>query len=65
LTDESKQAIKLAQDQVTVTQTQLGSAEGRENQANALLAQANRNLAHTRITTPVDVTVIAQRMDVG
>jgi HlyD family secretion protein len=63
--DESKQTIQSAQDQVTVTQTQLGSAKGLQSQASASLAQANLNLAHTRITAPVDGTVIARRMDVG
>ncbi|MGD0941208.1 MAG: efflux RND transporter periplasmic adaptor subunit [Terracidiphilus sp.] len=63
--DESKQTIQSAQDQVTVTKTQLGSAKGLESQASASLAQANLNLAHTRITAPVDGTVIARRMDVG
>jgi HlyD family secretion protein len=65
LVDESKQTIQSAQDQVTVTQTQLGSAKGLQSQASASLAQANLNLAHTRITAPVDGTVIARRMDVG
>jgi len=65
LVDESKQTIQSAQDQVTVTQTQLGSAKGLESQASAQLAQASLNLAHTRITAPVDGTVIARRMDVG
>jgi HlyD family secretion protein len=65
LVDESKQTIQSAQDQVTVTKTQLGSAKGLQSQASASLAQANLNLAHTRITAPVDGTVIARRMDVG
>jgi HlyD family secretion protein len=65
MVDESKQTIQSAQDQVTVTKTQLGSAKGMESQASASLAQANLNLAHTRITAPVDGTVIARRMDVG
>jgi HlyD family secretion protein len=65
LIDQSKQAIQSAQDQVAVTQAQLGSAKGQESQASSLLAQANLNLAHTRITAPVDGTVIARRMDVG
>ena len=65
LVDESKQTIQSAQDQVTVTKTQLGSAKGLASQASASLAQANLNLAHTRITAPVDGTVIARRMDVG
>jgi len=65
LVDESKQTIQSAQDQVTVTQAQLGSAKGLESQASASLAQAALNLEHTRITAPVDGTVIARRMDVG
>lgn len=65
LVDESKQTIQSAKDQVTVPQAQLGSAKGLESQASASLAQANLNLAHTRITAPVDGTVIARRMDVG
>ena len=48
-----------------MTQAQLGSAKGQQVQANAVLAQAKINLAHTRITAPVDGTVIARRMDVG
>jgi HlyD family secretion protein len=63
--DQSKQTIQSAKDQVSVTQAQLGSAKGLDSQANASLAQANLNLAHTRITAPVDGTVIARRMDVG
>jgi HlyD family secretion protein len=65
LVDESTQTIQSAKDQVTVTQAELGSAKGLESQASASLAQANLNLEHTRITAPVDGTVIARRMDVG
>jgi len=65
LIDASKQTIQSAQDQVGVTQAQLGSAKGQERQARAVLDQAKINLAHTRITAPVDGTVIARRMDVG
>ena len=61
----SKQTIQSAQDQVSATQAQLGSAKDQQVQANAVLAQAKINLAHTRITAPVDGTVIARRMDVG
>ena len=61
----SKQTIQSAQDQVSATQAQLGSAKDQQLQANAVLAQAKINLAHTRITAPVDGTVIARRMDVG
>src|ERR1035437_1289101 len=61
----SKQTIQSAQDQVSATQAQLGSAKDQQLQANAVLAQAKINLDHTRITAPVDGTVIARRMDVG
>src|SRR5271157_2702699 len=65
LIDASKQTIQSAQDQVGVTQAQLGSAKGQERQARGALDQAKINLTHTRITAPVDGTVIARRMDVG
>jgi HlyD family secretion protein len=63
--EQSRQTVQSAKDQVVVTQAQLGSAKGQEDQARSLLAQASLNLAHTRITAPVDGTVIARRMDVG
>ena len=65
LIDASKQTIQSAQDQVGVTQAQLGSAKDQARQALAALNQAKINLDHTRITAPVDGTVIARRMDVG
>jgi HlyD family secretion protein len=65
LIDASKQTIQSAQDQVGVTQAQLGSARDQARQARAALDQARINLTHTRITAPVDGTVIARRMDVG
>jgi HlyD family secretion protein len=65
LIDQSQQTVQSAKEQVTVTQAQLGSAKGLASQANASLAQASLNLEHTRITAPVDGTVIARRMDVG
>jgi HlyD family secretion protein len=61
----AKQTIQSAQAQVRVTQDQLGSAQSQERQSQASLAQAKINLDHTRITAPVDGTVIARRMDVG
>jgi len=61
----SKQTIQSAQYQVGATQAQLASAKSQELQAVAVLDQAKLNLAHTRITAPVDGTVIARRMDVG
>ncbi|HEY4932039.1 MAG TPA: efflux RND transporter periplasmic adaptor subunit [Terriglobales bacterium] len=61
----SKQTIQSAQYQLGATQAQLGSTKSQELQARAVLDQAKLNLAHTRITAPVDGTVIARRMDVG
>ena len=63
--DASKQTIQSAREQVSATEAQLGSAKSQERQASAALDQASINLAHTRITAPVDGTVIARRMDVG
>jgi len=63
--EASKQGILSAQAQVRVAQAQLGSAQAQSRQSEAALQQANVNLAHTRITAPVDGTVIARRMDVG
>jgi len=63
--EASKQTIQSAEAQVTVAQAQLGSAQAQERQAQAVLEQARINLGHTRITAPVDGTVIARRMDVG
>ncbi|MFZ0708319.1 MAG: efflux RND transporter periplasmic adaptor subunit [Candidatus Korobacteraceae bacterium] len=65
LIDASKQTIQSAQDQVSVTRAELGSAKDQARQALAALNQAKINLTHTRITAPVDGTVIARRMDVG
>jgi HlyD family secretion protein len=65
LIDASKHTIQSAQSQVGAVQAQLGSAKGQERQAQAVLGQAKISLAHTRITAPVDGTVIARRMDVG
>jgi len=63
--DAAKQTIQSAQAQVVVVQSQLGSAQAQERQAQGALDQAKINLGHTRITAPVDGTVIARRMDVG
>jgi len=61
----SKQTILSAQDQLNVAKEQVVSAQAQERQSQASLEQANVNLAHTKITAPVDGTVIARRMDVG
>jgi len=63
--EASKQTIQSAVAQVSVTQSQLASAQAQERQAQAVLEQARLSLGHTRITAPVDGTVIARRMDVG
>ena len=65
LIDASQQTVQSARQQVAATEAQLESAKGQQRQATAVLDQANINLAHTRITAPVDGTVIARRMDVG
>lgn len=63
--DAAKQAIQSAEAGVRVAQSQLASAEAQQRQAQAVLDQATINLEHTKITAPVDGTVIARRMDVG
>jgi HlyD family secretion protein len=63
--EAAKQTIQSAQAQVQVAQSQLSSGRAQERQAQAVVEQAKINLAHTRITAPVDGTVIARRMDVG
>ncbi len=63
--EASKQTIQSAKSQVSVTQNQLMSAQAQERQSRASLEQAKANLDHTKITAPVDGTVIARRMDVG
>ena len=63
--EASKQTIQSAQAQVRVAQAQSSSAQAQERQSLASLQQAKINLEHTRITAPVDGTVIARRMDVG
>jgi HlyD family secretion protein len=63
--DAAKQAIQSNQDQLSVTQDQLISAQAQERQSRASLAQTEVNMGHTKITAPVDGTVIARRMDVG
>jgi HlyD family secretion protein len=63
--DASKQTIQSAQAQLLVTQDQLSSAQAQERESRASLEQAKINLDRTRITAPVDGTVIARRMDVG
>jgi HlyD family secretion protein len=63
--DAAKQSAQSAAAQVRVAESQLASGQAQERQAQAVLNQAKINLEHTRITAPVDGTVIARRMDVG
>jgi HlyD family secretion protein len=63
--DAAKQAANSTAAQVRVAESQLASGQAQERQAQAVLNQAKINLEHTRITAPVDGTVIARRMDVG
>jgi HlyD family secretion protein len=57
--------VQSAKAQREVSLTQLQSAEAQVAQAAAELQQAQVDLDHTRITAPVDGTVIARHMDVG
>ncbi len=63
--DASKQNIRSAEASVKVAQSQLTTAQAQEQQSLAALTQAQINLKHTRITAPMDGTVVARRMDVG
>ena len=61
----AQQGIESAQASVNVAQSQLTAAEELERESQAALRQAQINLDRTRITAPVDGTVVARRMDVG
>ena len=63
--DASNHQVQSAQAQYNVAQTQLSSAQAQVKQAQASLEQAQLDLDHTKITAPVDGTVIARHMDVG
>ena len=63
--EAAKQNIRSALASIGVAQSQLASAQAQERQTQAALQQAQINLDHTRITAPVDGTVVARRMDVG
>jgi len=65
IVDAAKQAIQSAGAGIQVAQSELTAAQAQERQAQAVLDQAQINLAHTKITAPVDGTVIARRVDVG
>jgi HlyD family secretion protein len=63
--DAAQHAVQAAVAQRNAAQTQLNAAQGQVGQAQANLAQANLDLEHTKITAPVDGTVISRSMDVG
>jgi HlyD family secretion protein len=63
--DAANHQVQSAQAQYHVAQTQLASSEAQVKQAQAALQQAQLDLDHTKITAPVDGTVIARNMDVG
>ena len=61
----AQESVKSAEASVQVAQSQLTAAGEQEREAQAALRQAQINLDRTRITAPVDGTVVARRMDVG
>lgn len=63
--DAANHQIQAAQATYQVATTQLSSAQSQVKQAQASLEQAQLDLNHTKITAPVDGTVIARHMDVG
>ena len=63
--DAANHQVQSAQAQYDVAQTQLSSTQAQVQQALASLQQAQLDLDHTKITAPVDGTVIARNMDVG
>jgi HlyD family secretion protein len=63
--DAAKSQVQSAQAQRQVVVTQLASAQAQVKQFEAALAQAQIDLDHTRITAPVDGTVVSRNMDVG
>jgi HlyD family secretion protein len=61
----AQESVQSAQASVQVAQGQLQAAQAQERQVEAALHQAQINLDRTRITAPVDGTVVARRMDIG
>ena len=61
----AQENIRSAEASLQVAGSQLSAAGEQEREALALLRQAQINLDRTRITAPVDGTVVARRMDVG
>jgi HlyD family secretion protein len=63
--DAAQHGVQAAVAQKNAAQTLLNSAQAQVAQAVANLAQADLDLQHTKITAPVDGTVISRNMDVG
>lgn len=63
--DAARHNIQAFESQRAVAVTQLAGAQALVKQTQATLDQAQIDLDHTRITAPVDGTVIARHMDVG
>jgi HlyD family secretion protein len=63
--DAAKHQVQSAEAQKQVVITQLASAQAQVKQVEAALAQSQIDLDHTRITAPVDGTVVSRNMDVG
>ena len=61
----AQENVRSAEASLQVAGSQLSAAGEQEREALALLRQAQINLDRTRITAPVDGTVVARRMDVG
>jgi HlyD family secretion protein len=61
----AQESLNAAQAAGAVVKTQLAGAAAQVKQAEAALHQAQIDLDHTRIVSPVDGTVVARQMDVG
>lgn len=63
--EAANQNIQSAEATVRTAQSQWNTALAQERETQAVLQQAQTNLDHTKILSPVDGTVVARRMDVG
>ncbi len=63
--DAANHQVQSSEALYELAKTQFVSAQAQVKQNEAALEQANLDLDHTRITAPVDGTVIARNMDVG
>jgi HlyD family secretion protein len=63
--EASVESFRAAEAQIDVAEAQQQTARAQLLQSEALLAQAETDLRHTEIRSPVDGIVIARRVDVG